>query len=367
MSNDARTPGEIRDQQIDQHLGTHAPELEQLWDRLVDDYTVEGWGLAHFAAMSDDEQRAVSSDLVLSAVEGIQVNLRELAMSASDVERYSGPNGTTLPGPTTTLEEYLDHKRLHRAVTESVRAFGSTLDCLAAVTIGLLGLPSSLQAASGAALLTFPQLPDGAPKNQQALRRRAQMSFERMAEAPPGWLAWALELRNAVVHRGHLTQVMLQRPSDALTRLHVRTNVPPQYLVRVEPHLRGRPWQPDMLTLSGPGSAADALIWLPEPAAVTVSEIQARAVTLVRVMCEELGDALSDEHVGLLVPEKQWRLERDPAKPKAQTERAARFTGFDPSYPMPPLGQMRVHPKSVPRLQLAERLRTSLWGQRSDD
>lgn len=359
MEDEGITPAEARDDELDEHLDTQVPALKSLWDRLLENYDVAAWGLREFAGISNEEQRAIASDLVLSAVEGAHVNLRELAMSAADVARYSGPNGTTMPGPETTLDDYLDAKRLHRAITETFRALGSTLDCLAALTIGILGLPNSLQAAAGSVLLNFPELGWEAPRSQHEARERVQAGFEAIAEDPAGWLAWGLELRDAVVHRGHLTQIMLTRPAGVGPQFIVRTDTPFQYLVRMEPHLRGRPWQPDMLSLSAQGSIAGAMVWLPEPAAQTTAEVKVRTVNLVRAISELLREALDADRSGWLLPEKQWRLERAPARTKPRTARAMRFSGFDPTYPVPPLSQIRVHHKSVPRLQLAERLRTT--------
>jgi hypothetical protein len=264
-----------------------------------------------------------------------------------------------MPGPETTVEELVDLKRIHRAITDFARAFGSTLDCLAAASIGVLGLPGSLQRASSASLFRFPELPQAAPQTQHDACENAAALFAEHAErAPVGWLAWMLELRDAVVHRGHLTNIWLNRPRREGDRIAVASGTHPAYLTRVEPHLRGKPWQPDMFSLSGPGTAMDSMIWLPEPATRTVAEVKTRTVALVDALATMLAESFSADRTDWQLPEEQWRLERTTGHPR--TASASRFGGFDPNYAAPRPTQMRVHPRSAARLELAERLRRNV-------
>lgn len=349
---------EQRDDAIDERLGTATPALRQLEDALYDDYSSDGWGLRRFAALQDEEQRAVASDLVISAVEGVQVNLREMALCDLDLQDLIGPNGRCMPGPDTTIDELLDAKRLHRAITDFARAFGSTLDCLAATTIGVLGLPSSIQQASGGNLITLPEFRDAVPRHQDAYRKRVESVLnEHRAAEPAGWLEWTLELRNAVVHRGHLTQVYLPRRRRQGPQIAVATSTPPQYLVRMEPHLRAQPWLPDMLSLSTPGPA-EAAIWLAEPAHHTTANLKARLIALIEGLASELAATVQTDASGWNFPASNWALTR--TSRRARTTAAAQFHGFDRSYPVPPTSQIRAHPRSAGRLELAKQLRARL-------
>lgn len=346
-----------RDLEIDRRLGTETPQLGKLSEALFEAYTAEAWGFDQFSAIADEEQRAVASDLTLSAVEGVEVNLREMALCLIDLDELVGPNGRTMPGPETTVEELIDGKRTHRAVTDFTRAFGSNLDCLAAATIAVLCLPSSIQSASGASLLNVIELPAAAPASQQEARGRAANLIEAHAERDPaGWLAWMLELRNAVVHRGHLTGVWMTMPRKGSgPQLAVWSETGISHLIRMQPHLRGKPWQPDMLSLTGPETPANALIWLPEPTTATLREVKVRAVALAEELSELLLDLFTGERTDWELPEAKWRLERVTGRPREA--KAAQFKGFDPDYPAPPPSEMRVHPRSAQRLELAERLR----------
>lgn len=361
MNGNDLTPREAaaeRGREVNRQLGTETPGLTKLTEALWNSYSADSWGLQQFVAIADEEQRAVASDLVLSAVEGIEVNVYELALCEIDLAALVGPNGRTMPGPETTVEELVNLKRIHRAITDFARAFGSTLDCLAAAAIGVLGLPGSLQRASGASLLRFPELTQTAPQTQHDAREKAAALFAEHAERDPaGWLAWMLELRDAVVHRGHLTNTWLNLPRHGGTQIAVASGTHPAYLTRVEPHLRGKPWQPDMFSLSGPGTATDAMIWLPEPATRTIAEVKLRTVALVDALASMLAELLTINRADWQLPERQWHLERTTGRPR--TASASQFGGFDPDYPAPTPTQMRVHPRSVARLELAERLRQS--------
>jgi hypothetical protein len=82
-----------RGREISRQLGTETPGLAELTETLWNSYSADGWGLKQFAAIANEEQRAVASDLVLSAVEGIEVNLYELALCQIDLAAIVGPTG----------------------------------------------------------------------------------------------------------------------------------------------------------------------------------------------------------------------------------------------------------------------------------
>jgi hypothetical protein len=111
-----------------------------------------------------------------------------------------------------------------------------------------------------------------------------------------GWLACALETRNAVVHREQLLRMWLNRPG------------------------RGQP-----------GDRA----------------------------CPEGGN-IAQRNLGqrdgeLSVAVARWQLERRDSG--SRVDLAVRFGGFEPDYPVPPPAEIRMHPDSAKRPALAERLR----------
>jgi hypothetical protein len=110
-----------------------------------------------------------------------------------------------------------------------------------------------------------------------------------------------------------------------------------------------------MLSLTGPETPADALIWLPEPTTATLREVKARTVAVAEEMAELLVDLFTGGRTAWILPEAKWRLERATGRPREA--KVAQFKGFEPDYPAPPPAEMRVHPRSAQRLELAERLR----------
>lgn len=88
-----------RDAAIDERLGTAMPNHGRLEDLLYDRYSAAAWGFTHFAEITDEEQRAFAFDLVLSAVDGIEVDVREMALCLTDFAQVVGPT-RAVPGST---------------------------------------------------------------------------------------------------------------------------------------------------------------------------------------------------------------------------------------------------------------------------
>ena len=182
------------------------------------------------------------------------------------------------------------------------------------------------------------------------------MVTEHADNPQPGWLAWALETRNQAVHRGQLLRVWLNRPSQRRPgdpQFLVPTRTPVQYLMRVEQHLRRRPWLPDMHALVS-GRDVDEL-WLTDPAQVTLDYLR----RLVPALAANVVSSLSDTW-DTVMDSFQWPVERWQLQPRASSwriELADSFHGFEPDYPVPPPSQIRMHTDSAKRPALAERLR----------
>lgn len=346
---------EERDVAVDDHLEIDRTALKQLENDLYEALDAEKWGLHQFEGIVDEEQRAVASDLVLSAVEGISVNLREMAISRLDLLTAVGPNGRTMPNRDTTVEEVLESERAHRSMTDFARAVGSTMDCLAAAVIGIAALPASIHRASSADLLALPELSADIPASQQEARSRISGAIIEHSDNPDGWLAWILEFRDAVVHRGHLTATHLPMPPMNIEQFPVVTRRGMASLLRFEPHLRARPWQPDMLSLTGAPAEGENPIWLSEPTATTVEGILKRINELVNRVAVLLREILVGEREGWILPARSWHLGREITRPR--TVAAVQFTGFDPDYPVAQPTAIRAHSRSAARLEIAEKVR----------
>lgn len=351
MSSDEPTPAQRREQDVAQMVDVELTALPALIELALASYTVEGWGLTQFSTIGDVEQRALASDLLLSALEGVRGHLIDLGLRERQFRRLLGPNGRTMPGADTPTEQLLELVELDACATDCMRAVGSTLDCLAAAAILLMGAPLSVSRAHGSALLR--QGPkkvaaDPWPEEwNQLVTTVRQLGNEPVA----GWLAWSLETRNAVVHRGRLLRTWVNRPRRG-PRVPVVTRRPIEQVVRMEPHLRRRPWQPDMAALRTEPGPQD--LWITEPSDRTLHHLKRALVRLVEtVACEltcrlqpgvTLGDA--SEHWQLLDNGPAWRLAE-----------ADEFCGFEPGYPQPSIDQAHFHPHTAKRAYLASQLR----------
>jgi hypothetical protein len=335
------------------------PHLDALAQRLAADLSVESWGYAQLADLADVQQRGIVSDQILTTGDAVETNLREAAEHAAAFISLVGPNGRRMPDPNRPreLQEMLD---LDRELVGFFRAAGSLLDCLAGAAIGTLRLPLSIHRADAGALGRLARLAAAAQGDSALAWDRAAAAVEAVRGAPPeGWFEWTLEMRNAVVHRARQLRIWLPRATrrPGQPQLIVPTDQPPHRLLRYEPHLRRRPWLPDLGALGAAGRASDN--WLPEPATVTLRGILDRLEQMVESVTEvllEVWDDVGSGRLQLQTPVADWAV--DHGSPAWRVAAAGAFLGFEPDTQSPPLTAMVMNPREARRMQIAERLRT---------
>lgn len=303
-------------------------------------------------------QRALISDQILITSRAIGVNLREAGDHEAKVAALVGPNGRAMPDPGRP-DEFQQLYDLDRELVGFFRAAGSLLDCLAAVTIGVLRLPRSIQRADAGDLGRLAALAEQAQEPVASVWSRASAVVEAArAGGPDGWLEWTVEMRNAVIHRARQLQSWLPQANGrpGQPQFVVPTTVPMRRLIRYRPHLRRTPWQTDLLALASAPGADDT--WLAEPATVTL----AGALTGLRGLVEAFADVLldvwracADGTLVLSAPAEVWATE--PTSPRWRVEAAAGFLGFAPDTPTVPLDSIVMHGSDARRVQIAERLR----------
>jgi hypothetical protein len=271
-------------------LGVATPLLSALSKRVISEYEPNTWGLHRFAAIADEVDRAVASDLVVSSLAGASTAVTAMGLRQRRHSALIGPNGRTMPGPDASIQEHEDLIEIDACVTDCLRAVGSVLDCLAATAALLTGTPLKVQRAEGSWFLGRPD-----EKRRPVATAAQEIAWDAVAggvrhegDIPAtGWLAWALESRNAVVHRGQLLRMWLNRPArrPGVPQLLVRTETNPAYLMRMEPHMRRTPWLPDMHALTSDGTAAS--LSLPEPTTRTLEALRDGTVRLVERAAQE--------------------------------------------------------------------------------
>lgn len=166
-------------------------------------------------------------------------------------------------------------------------------------------------------------------------------------------------MRNAVVHRARQIRVWLPRASrrPGQPQLLVPTEQPAHRLIRYDPHLRRRPWLPDLASLSAEGEASDN--WLLEPATATLPGILERLEVMVEALAEvllEVWDEVGAGRLELAAPATAWPV--DHGSSPSRVAAAERFHGFDPSAQGPSLTSIVMNPRDARRAAIAERLRT---------
>ena len=356
------SPAEERRRRAVDSLGLRLDDMRRLHDLLADALSADVGGFEQFATIEPFAVRAIASDLVLTAADAVETNLGEAALHARAYSDHVGPNGRRMPGPDSSESDDLASLRAESEIVGFFRAIGSALDCLSAVAIGMLRLPERLQRADAALLaggldrLLERGLPGPDEQAAWAQRLADLISEERTAE--PGWLEWLVEMRNRVIHRGRQLSTWLPRPvAQDRPPLYVRTQTDPAYLMRFEPHLRRKPWLPEIEALRQ--EAATEGHWFAEPTSTTFAGLLERVDGLserVSRLLIECWQTPPGQMGNWAQPSTQWAAVE--GGPPWRLERAAQFRGFDPAYAIPPVTSMRVSGRDVTRLIIAERLRT---------
>jgi hypothetical protein len=162
------------------------------------------------------------------------------------------------------------------------------------------------------------------------------------SEGPPDWLDWSLEMRNALTHRGRITNIYLPRRISG--KFAVPLTPEPQALYRYDLFLRRRPWLPEiegMLAADGlPQSVLD------EPAGRTINGLHTALVAFVESLIVWCSVCWDSPPLDGIAPVKRWVLPSDPA---------IAFDGAEPGDTTPVSGA--IGGINQEHIRLAERLR----------
>jgi hypothetical protein len=122
----------------------------------------------------------------------------------ADIVRISnGQFEVVLPSPRNAMEE-LSREMVVMHIAGMARALSAALDCLTGAIIGVVALPISiLKADWGKLEAAFSRISKGTTTGEQAQTDFYAKLKDVVASAGPnGWLNWALDFRNMLVHRG---------------------------------------------------------------------------------------------------------------------------------------------------------------------
>lgn len=170
--------------------------------------------------------RALISDQLLIIAKAIPKNLVEARLHQLELDRawkdslarYAEPRQIIKNSlfadkqPESPMDELPDALlELHMA--GFFRAVGSAIDCLGGAIVGVLGLRSSiLRSDYGNARKKMErEIKSGSGGGAIFGAFHAKLNGLETASGPVGWLKWAIDMRNMLVHRGRRTQIFAPR------------------------------------------------------------------------------------------------------------------------------------------------------------
>lgn len=272
-------------------VGLVIPHTDALAGRLHDDFSVDDYGYAHFKAIEDPFVRACASARVLAAITGVGANLLEVRIHEHHVHRIVGPNGMPFLDRPSTVAQDLERDELNLHTAGAFRAVGSALDCMAAVVIGVTRLPTSIERADLLDVLHLKRaakrVPDLSDRQAELWDNAVRLASEINAEPIAGWLDWALQMRNALTHRGRNLNKLLTRDSGLRKTVFIESRdiEKPFKLMRYEPHLDAKPWLTDVQAGMEAAQTKTPLL-LAEPAPVTLTKMREATIS----GCESLSE-----------------------------------------------------------------------------
>lgn len=318
-------------------LGLRVATIAALAERLECDFIVQAGGFALFSDMPDPLKRAVRADETVRGAWAVAHNLMEMRLHERDLSSTVG-SGLRAARTGSGAEEYFALTNVDRHIAGFFRAFGSVLDTLAAVAIGILRVPRAIERADFLDLLTLASGSKDTPsvEQQQAWDGCVALVNDHRRCQPVDWLDYALEYRNAVVHRARQLAVTLPVPAPPPT-LEVVTDDPigvQLALTRFQPHLRRRPWVPDLEDLV----ACERLdeVWLSEPARLTLAGLRDSLNDLTEAVGGYLLESWEKARQGQLRLVNLSEGRRSAASGKT---RRGPFVGYAP-VPLPPASQV---------------------------
>jgi hypothetical protein len=351
---------------LEQRLGVHCDAAHALTDEIVNDLDPQVCGIQWWAPHPDDKRRIFISDYLAQCTTGMCTNLVEAALHLLEAEaaheaenhrmahavsmRRIGPAEYqpqfTLPRHTSTAD--LVPGKLEDLHTAGFfRAVGSTLDTLAAVVVGVGALKVNIVQVHFRSVVAGlnKQPPPVTPGDLLQGQIRQTINDAVAGAGPVGWLDWAIDYRNMLVHRGrrmHMLNVNIQ-PAGIFDGQGA-----PVARVDLIPHLARDPKNSDLQAYFGVSDQPSRLSNLLEEDGLKALRATLEGVTYVfRKTCETLVDV--------------WRARRATPQvllqPRAQWENLSvqpdQFEGFHPrSVPLKPT-QLRTSPQGYRRLEAA--------------
>jgi len=206
------------DRRFHSAIGADVPSAGILVKEIFNDLDIQSHGISWWQSFPAQE-RILISDYLYQCADSIEVNLvearlhylewldvrdRQNARLADVISRSPYGELKRKYPPSIAPIDDLPNKLEGMHICGFFRAIGSSLDCLAGVIVGVLGLNSSLRWSDiGSVEAALKKLqPQGTPGSQVQLDFRDLFESAKKTSGPEDWLAWASQYRNMFVHRG---------------------------------------------------------------------------------------------------------------------------------------------------------------------
>lgn len=224
------------DRRFHSALGADVPHAGLLVREIFNDLSRATLGVSWWNAVPIQE-RALISDYLYQCAFGIEVSLAEAKIHYLEFldarERHDkriadcvfiqpdGTPGVKHPRAEAPVDDLINKlEGMH--VCGFFQAIGSTLDCLGATIIGVLGLDTRLRKsdiARAEQALNKIKI-TGTPGNKIQVEFKTFFDSVKHDSGPPGWLEWSDQYRNMFIHRGrrYTFNQMTPRPSLVLDK-----------------------------------------------------------------------------------------------------------------------------------------------------
>lgn len=206
-----------------------APSASKMATEIYLDLDPEGHGISWWVGYKEfgEKRRIFVGDYLWQTAVSISTNLAEarlhilylqeaLEKSQEQVKRTIkvAPDGQTLTALPTknTVRDELPSRLVGLHTAGLFRAMGSVLDCLAALMIGVVGIPTNVKRADFSRLLKrIDSIVDTSKlkAGDEIFDFRQKLNEILLKSGPENWLSWIASYRNVIVHRARRTEFIM--------------------------------------------------------------------------------------------------------------------------------------------------------------
>lgn len=340
------------------------PSVQQLASTILNDLDPKVYGVRWWAEYSElgDKRRIFISDYLYQVADSLADNLLQARCHALELRGALDQKETELvdavrlteqgkmtvehPIPKSAADDLPDLERdMHLA--GFFRALGSAADCLGAVIVGVAALPVDIKKASFvAALDALEGMCGDSPGATAHIGIKKSIAQHRHSAGPEGWLRWALQYRNTLVHRARrlgLTTLVVRSVDNHRGQNLVKPSGTPLLITRPVPM---PPFDPDRSDVEM-WMDDDNLPILTEHVITTVDGLAASMFAFVEAVTKDLEALWISRRTTpdlLVQPRVQWPLRSVPT---------SRFRGYSPGQVEYKPGSASMNPTTVSRMRAA--------------